>query len=164
LRTIFVSLELYILAFLLRTFLDSSTGKTLSIENSLVVVKETLPWFGAILAAVYAALYTRFSSQWVYVAGVYNQIKATEAQVAGSGRQPAAAEVIASWKAAFIEDADELHLALKGEFAALIKTWSEDEAVHREFVKYAPGGDPRLTALLRDVSRVVEERARDYGY
>jgi hypothetical protein len=159
-----VSLELYIMAFLLTIFLDYATGKTVSIEYSLGVVKTTLPWLGAFLAAVYAALYARFSSQWVYMAGVYNQIKATEAQVAGSGHQAAAGTVIASWKAAFIEDADELHLALKREFAALINAWLEDEAVHREFVKYTPGGERRLTVLLSDVSRVLEERTRDYDY
>jgi len=61
-----------------------------------------------------------------------------------------AREVIASWQAGFIEDADELHLALKPMYAALIRVWSKDENVRKEFVEYAPGGKQRLDSLLRD--------------
>src|SRR5262249_19684922 len=88
-------------------------------------LKTSLSWYGAIFAAVYAAFYTRFSSQWTYMAGVYNQIKAIEAQIAASAsnNKRLAYKVIASWKAAFIEDADDLHLALKPMFAETIRAW-----------------------------------------
>jgi hypothetical protein len=69
-RSFLVSLVLYGLAFILNILLDYLTNKTNTpfsvIDNSLLIVKDTLPWFGAIFAAVYAALYTRFSSQWLY--------------------------------------------------------------------------------------------------
>ena len=129
------------------------------------VATNTLPWFGAIFAAVYAALYTRFSSQWTYLAGLYNQIKAAEVQVAVSANtdstKDVAAKVLTSWKAGFIEDAEELHLALKPMFAEVIRTWSEDEKVQSEFAKYAPGGEEGLKELLSDIERVLPKRVRD---
>jgi hypothetical protein len=38
---------------------------------------DSIGWIGAIFAAVYAALYARFASQWSYLAGVYNQMRQT---------------------------------------------------------------------------------------
>jgi hypothetical protein len=141
---------------------SQSTNPMFSMDAARHGLKTSLPWCGAIFAAVYAALYTRFSSQWTYVAGLYNQIKATEAQTAVSTHKDAADGVLASWKAGFIEDADDLHLALKPMFAALIKAWSQDEKVQGEFATHSPGGQERLEALLSDVDRVLQERARDY--
>src|SRR5690606_29752213 len=77
---------------------------------------------GAIFGAVYLALYTRFSSQWSYLAGLYNQIKATEAEVAA---EPKSAQILAQWKAGFIEDAEDLHLFAKRTFAPVISAWAE---------------------------------------
>src|SRR2546429_9313137 len=97
-RTLFVSLLLYSLALLLNKMLDPFI-------NLEFVIKDTLPWFGAIFAAEYAALYTRFSSQWTYLAGLYNQIKAAEAQIATSKNKDIADTVLVPWQAGFIEDA-----------------------------------------------------------
>jgi hypothetical protein len=57
--------------------------------------------------------YARFSSQWSYLAGVYNQIKAAECR---TGFQET---VLAQWKAGFIEDAADLHLLRKAMFASI---------------------------------------------
>lgn len=76
---------------------------------------------------------------------MYNQIKAAEA------RKDADRDALASWKAGFIEDADELHLAPKPMFATLIKNWAADAAVKAAFVSYAPGGQPGLDGILADV-------------
>jgi hypothetical protein len=75
----------------------------------------TLPWIGAIFGFTYVALYARFSSQFAYLAGVYNQIMATQAQIAGTAPTPAqqdpdSNEKIQIWMAGFVEDRLDLHL------------------------------------------------------
>lgn len=67
---------------------------------------------GATFGATYAALYTRFSSQWTYLAGLYNQLMATQAH-APIDNDPERAGIYLAWEAAFIEDADDLHLSTK---------------------------------------------------
>src|SRR5688572_29010441 len=67
---------------------------------------EKAPIAAGFFAASYAALYARFSSQWAYLAGVYNQIMA--AKVRGvEGMDPT--DALHVWQAAFIEDAEDLH-------------------------------------------------------
>ena len=162
-RSLITSTFIYGLAILMSELLDPSTRMEFSWVALCSALKNTLPWYGAIFAGVYAALYARFSSQWSYLAGVYNQIKATEAQVAASSDLTSrAGQVVTEMKAGFIEDADELHLALKPMFAALIRTWSEDERVRTEFAKYAPGGRGRLELLLRDVNRVIQNYEKTF--
>ena len=110
-RSLLVSFWIYGLAIYARHILD---GNAL-----LTSIRDTIPWLGAILAAVYAAFYARFSSQWTYLAGLYNQIKETEIGM-DEGSSRAALE---TWKAGFIEDAEELHLATKPIFATIIREW-----------------------------------------
>lgn len=90
--------------------------------------------FGTVLAFVYAALYARFSAQWRYLADVYNKIKETQARTGGDPI------ILAQWKAGFIEDADELHLATKKIFMSILHFWLEEEDVKNEFIKCTPSG------------------------
>ena len=57
-----------------------------------------------------------------------------------------------SAKAGFIEDADELHLATKPMYAAVIRAWAASDDVKTEFASSAPGGRQRL----QDIVDVVE--------
>jgi hypothetical protein len=116
-------------------------------------VLEKLPWFGAIFASVYIALYARFASQWTYLANVYNSIKETEARVASDVK---AVPIIADWKAGFLEDAEHLHLATKGTFVATIKIWGEDKNVEKTFVENTPGKEKRFADLMDTVRKVYE--------
>ncbi len=151
LRTFCITIWLYILAVVLKQVLDADRTWQFSGRALLTELRDTLPWAGAIFAAVYASLYTRFASQWLYLASLYNQIKAIEARTAGaSGSQ--AGPVIAAWKAGFLEDAEELHLATKGLFVSVMKIWGEDAAVREQFVKNTPGGDERFTELMDRVN------------
>jgi hypothetical protein len=68
-----------------------------------------LPWFSTVLAATYAAFYTRYASQWSYVAQLFNSIKTAECALPDKNDRKALVE----WQAAFLEDCDELHLARK---------------------------------------------------
>jgi len=138
LRSLLTSLEIYILIVILYNEQISTTPH----------------WFGAIFAAVYAGFYARFASQWSYLANLYNQIKATECT------KDCNADELAKWKAGFIEDAEELHLAAKPLFASVLLAWAGDQTVKAMFEKYTPGGTERFDRLMRCVEAVWQERAR----
>lgn len=72
-------------------------------------------------------------------------------------------ECIADLKAAFIEDAEELHLARKPIFASTIWAWAKDETVRNRFAENSPGGKNRLEVLLTSVELVHAETERRYS-
>ena len=154
LRTLFITIWLYALAVLLKQVLDPDRIWDWSTRALRSELRDTLPWAGAIFAAVYASLYTRFSSQWLYLAGLYNQIKAVEARTAGT---PDARTIVAEWKAGFLEDAAELHLATKGLFASVWRLWGQDAAVKEYFIRNTFEGDETFAYLM---GRVNETYAR----
>jgi hypothetical protein len=163
LRTFGITIWLYLLAVILTQGLDPERSWNFSMRDLLVALRDTLPWAGAIFAVVYASLYARFSSQWMYLAGLYNQIKGIEARTAGTDSQT----IIAEWKAGFLEDAQELHLATKRLFVSVIKAWGEDPAVKQEFIKNTPGGEDRFNDLIGSVNEAfrlyeskIQERLR----
>ncbi|MCZ8411683.1 hypothetical protein O9649_28215 [Achromobacter dolens] len=118
---------------------------------------DLLPWCGPVFGGVYLALYARFSSQWTYLAGVYNQIKQAEVSAANT-------VALDQWRAGYIEDAYFLHLALKPSVASVIHAWLKDEGVKTAFEAHTPGGSHALARLCTDVERIVkqeEERWRE---
>lgn len=157
-RTLGVSLWLYILAVVLKEVLDPEGSLRPSGSELRKEMIATLPWFGAMFAAVYASLITRFSSQWLYLASLYNQIKAIEARTAGNNEAKA---VLAEWKAGFLEDADTLHLVTKPLFVSTAKMWGAEPTVQQWFSAHAVGGASRLSGLMTDVvSAYSEQQAR----
>lgn len=102
--------------------------------------------------AIYTALYARFASQWAYLANLFNQIKASEIKKVDNPSE------LTAWKAGFIEDCEDLHLATKPMFATLIHVWLTDEKYGKDvidaFIKYAPGGKTRYLNLLKRVETV----------
>jgi hypothetical protein len=72
------------------------------------------------------------------LADTYNQIKQTE--VAARAQDPffdsnrERRRVLAEWKAAFIDDADVLHLAAQKSFASIVIMWARDDLVCESFV------------------------------
>jgi hypothetical protein len=123
-------------------------------------VRDDIGWVGAIFAATYAALYTRFSSQWSYLAGLYNQLMATQIATPGLERpeddtERARCVLYRTWKAAFIEDALDVHLALKPSFAMVIAGMVADPAIRLEFVTTAKDGAARMKRLEKGLRRVL---------
>lgn len=106
-------------------------------------------WFGAIFGGAYATFYARFSSQWSYLAGVYNQIK--EAEVNGVK----CSQALAEWKAGFMEDAMHLHLATKMSIAPIINAWSKDEVVKAAFIESVPKGEIRWHSLMYLIKKAI---------
>ena len=120
LRSVLTALLVYAIALGIRNLVDPSRSCSFSWAELGSQLTTTLPWFGAIFAAVYAGLYARFASQWTYLANVYNQIKAAECRGECDGLK------LAQWKAGFIEDAEDLHLACKPLFASVLRAWGAE--------------------------------------
>jgi hypothetical protein len=144
-RTLWIAFWIYLPAFLVMTSLSPGRVFVFDLRQGLADIADTIPWLGAIIGSTYAALYTRYSSQWTYLAGLYNQITQTKASV----QNPCEAqkEVLTSWIAGFIEDAEDLHLATKPMFAPAIRNWLLDEYVCAWYEKHTAGGKDRLEAL-----------------
>jgi hypothetical protein len=87
-----------------------------------------------------------------YLAGVYNQIKATEAP------ERTSFDALTEWKAGFLEDADELHLAAKPLFGSVIRAWGKDPNVRKHFVEHAAGGEARFNRLLHRFDAAYQRR------
>jgi len=122
---------------------NSARGVLWEVSGSIVIF----------LGAAYVALYARFVSQWGYLAGLYNLIKQTEA-TAGSDKK-----IIAQWKAGYLEDAENLHLAAKNNLAPVLHAWVQDPDVIRAYIKNTPGGSNRLRRLRSMAARAYEEEA-----
>jgi hypothetical protein len=119
-------------------------------ESLLYVSAQHLDWFGVTFAAVYAALYARFSSQWTYLADLYNRIKeaqSTESAGDEDRYSPAAGRHMAEWKAAFLEDAHLLHLATKPPFADVVRAWGNERDVRDAFIANTSSGAFKWAAL-----------------
>jgi hypothetical protein len=102
------------------------------------LIKYILATFGG----VYAALYTRYASQWTYLANIYHRIKETE-----SRNNDHNVAKIAEWKAGFIEDVAELHLTCKPIFASVLVYWMREPQVWDVLEETSQGYPRRLGKL-----------------
>ena len=112
-------------------------------------------WIGPLFGSAYAALYARFSSQWSYLAGVYNQLKAAQAKDGSDSN------AIAEWRAGFVEDCDDLHLLEKEMFASIVHGLIVGDAPHvttvcAAFDQYTPGGQARREQIAKRVTQVFD--------
>ena len=157
-RSLGVATELTVLTLLLWNALDPERSCAFAYTALWHDLKELAPWFAGATGGIYAALYARFSAQWSYLAGLYNQIKQTEVELLA--QHPAvsaqAHATLAQWKAGYIEDAEELHLHTKSNVAAIIYHWGQDAAVANAFKAASPGGALRWRRLQRAVASAYE--------
>ena len=170
-RAILSSATIYLFILLIREITNpDSIWFTFDWRELLAEIHDTLTWYGAILVAIYAGLYARFASQWTYLAGLYNQIKAAEIKMLSDfetrGKKPEetsnAMKKIAEWRAGFIEDAENLHLATKDSVAPIIYFWLKDDVVVEQYKKNTPNGDARYLNLKAAVD-VVYNRLNGTG-
>ncbi len=145
LRSLLVSGYIFAFAIFIKCAIDPDTLLKFSLHELRVEIRDSLPWLGAIFAATYTGFYTRYASQWNYIAGLYNQIMATAStRTTSSARN----EAFLFWQAAFIEDCYHLHLDRKEIFAFAIKQLLSDPAVLKTFIECTP----------EDISQRVLER------
>ena len=128
-RAVMVSTALFLLAIGIYSYLDPQSVFGFSWQNGTQLVRSNFAWYGAILGAVYAALYSRYSSQWQYLAGLYNQLMAAEDVNPRGCLSGLQRERRVLWWHAFIVDAKDLHLALKPSFATAIASLLQEEDI-----------------------------------
>ena len=160
-RSLYCSIIIYAFILALTQAVDPNRVMEFNLQELRLAVRDSISWLGAIFAAVYASLYTRFAGQYRYLADLYNQIKSKEIDVAAieqDDQRHAARIQLAAWKAGFMEDAQELHLARKPLFASVIRAWSDDDAVRSAFVKHAAGGEKGYSELVDEALRAFERR------
>ncbi len=107
-------------------------------------------WIGAVFGVSYTSLHARFVGQWSYLATRYNQI--ADLSVAGESlADPVArarhAQSLATAKAAFLEDAMDLHLVFKPAYCAMVVGLIEQERVRQEFIEGTKDGEKKIRSL-----------------
>jgi hypothetical protein len=114
-------------------------------------VADNVTWLGAVFAGVYAALYARFASQWSYLGGEYNQMRQT--LVTASKDPGTDHDHLRLWKAGFVEDALDLHLATKTMFAPFILRVLKDHHVAKAFDAYTVHGQKGRNRLQKQLKK-----------
>lgn len=150
LRSLLIAVECLLLIALFQYFIFDGYFRFSSTYTK-AIFEEDIKQFSAIFVFTYLALYARFAAQWRYLADLYNKIKETEVK---DGKE---SKPILEWKAGFIEDADELHLATKKIFMSVIYHWFQDERIREEFRKNTPGGLNHLYHLKNRVDKAYDE-------
>lgn len=156
LRSIWVATLTFALIFCFRELLHPRSTWNFSTAELKKGLFKTLPWYGAIFAGIYTSLYSRFSSQYAYLSELYNQIMSTQISCgAPSGNQ---FDLIAAWKAGFIEDAEDLHLATKRVFATAILNMMSDRRVRSMYVTHTHGKRRRFARLKLRIKSAIDAR------
>ena len=63
-RAVWIALFIYLMAISLNQLINPDRLAEFSFYEFRKLAAEKLPWFGAVFAAAYAAIYARFASQW----------------------------------------------------------------------------------------------------
>ena len=161
LRSAIISMAVYLAAIALKSRIAPGSTWQFDMNSLRSVVAETIPWFGAIFAGVYVALYSRFASQWNYLASLYNQIMQSTVESPPAGITGETA--LRMWQAGFVEDAEDLHLAEKPMFASVIRSMLSKPETRAFFIAHAPGGEDRLKKLELKVTRALESSILHQG-
>lgn len=104
LRSLWVATWLYAVSIGLREALLPDRSWTFDVDRLRELVATSIPVYGVIFATVYALFYTRFASQWTYLAQQYNQMMAAGTRM--DRTIPESLDCLHRWQAGFIEDAD----------------------------------------------------------
>ena len=160
-RSAIISLGVYIVAIAFKSRVSPGATWQFDVTALRAVIAETIPWFGAIFAGTYVALYSRFASQWNYLASLYNQIMQTSVENPPAGVSQESA--LRLWQAGFVEDAEDLHLAGKPMFASVIHSMLAKPETRALFLAHAPGSTERLAKLEQIVANALESSIRHQG-
>lgn len=159
-RTVVVGSEICLLIYITYYFL--STSPTSFFE----MLPKQLFKIVSVYAAVYAAFYARFVSQWTYLSNLYNQIKEAELNINFNLREKT--ELLYGWMSGFIEDAENLHMATKDTFAAIILNWiNRYPDIKEQYIKYNPktvldgnDGEIELNNLINKLQTKNKEHSK----
>jgi uncharacterized membrane protein len=130
LRALWTALCVMVIAIILNSILDNGITCTLDLGIVWQGFKAHPTWYAIVFAAVYTALYTRYASQWQYLADLYNRIKEKEIGLQNSPDfKKEAEQKLAQWKAGFVADARAMHLIRHDSFQTVAKTWLTEAMV-----------------------------------
>ena len=149
-----LTLVIYAPLAFLNYYADHEMTSSFSLKAFAKAIADTIPWLGAVFAAAYATFYSRFAAQWNYLANLYNQIMA--ASVSLSTYDKNNSDELRLWKAAFIEDAHDLHLIRKPMFEHLVRALLEEDDIRQTFIDSCPDGANRVA----EIDRVLRKDAR----
>lgn len=95
--------------------------------------REKVELFFAVFAGAYVSYYGRFASQWTYLANLYNQIRAADVQASALPPDQKASTVaeLSHWKAEWIADSHNVHLAGKPLFASVVISWLQEDSLRK---------------------------------
>lgn len=136
LRSLLVSAILFLFAIIVSEITHKNTIFPIqfSLNEFANVVHEKLEWLAALIGFCYLALYSRFASQWSYLADLYNRIMQSRADNADSNsfytydekkklsQLCQREQIYAYWMAGFIHDARDLHLSDKDSYKSVIES------------------------------------------
>ena len=152
LRSFQITLLLYSPLAFLKYYSENQLNGDPSLREFAGAISQSIPWLGAIFAAAYATFYSRFAAQWSYLANLYNQIMGASVSISNFDR--AHSEELKLWKAAFIEDAQDLHLARKPMFKHLIASVLAEQGVREAYIDTCPDGKNRIL----EIDKIISER------
>lgn len=112
----------------------SSEAEPVRVSKILI---ERIPWFGASFALIFNHLNQKFSSQWLYLANLFNSICKANLEMS---RGQDATDLLLQWKASFIEDVHNLHLHKKGAFSIASHFMLRDTRIREKIVNSSPKG------------------------
>jgi hypothetical protein len=151
-RTVLVSLVLYLVAISLKSYTSENSIFRFSLDQFQKEVTETITWLGAILGGSYAALYTRFSSQWSYLADLYNQQMSAALNLNSDAIE---SDTYKYWQAAFVEDAVCMHLDTKAGFSNLVLELLRDEKIKSILEEQKHFGNIKYNKVLSRLEKVT---------
>lgn len=158
LRALAITLTITAIAMVLNNLINPKLILPIKWINFRQQIVDLSPWSAALFAGAYLALYTRFSAQWSYLANLYNMIKQAEismyASTADAKQRNRQKDILGQWKAGYIEDAIELHLAGKSNVAGIILAWGRDPRVRKEFCNNTFNGHVLWDRIMLDANEV----------
>lgn len=155
LRSAFVSLYLYLLTIAAKSFTNECAIFSFSLDQLRSEFNSTIPWLGAIFGGIYAALYSRFSSQWSYLADLYNQQLSAALTLS---KDQLNSDNFAIWQAAFVEDAVCMHLATKPGFSNAILQMLNEEKIRKILEEDKHFGTNRVKQLIKSLEKAIQKQ------
>jgi hypothetical protein len=155
LRAAFISIYLYLLVIAVKSFTSECAIFSFAADQLRSEFNSTIPWFGAIFGGTYAALYSRFSSQWSYLADLYNQQLSASLTLS---KEQINDDNYAIWQAAFIEDAVCMHLATKPGFSNAILGMLQEKQIREILEEDEHFGKERVSELVQSLTQAVKKK------
>lgn len=155
LRSLLISAYIYLIAIGIKSATAEASTFEFSLSQLMGEVNLTIPWAGAIFGGTYIALYSRFSSQWSYLADLYNQ--QISAALTLSDEQLNSVNY-AIWQAAFIEDAVCMHLATKTGFSNAILAMLNEKSIRDILEEDEHFGKEKVKHIEQSLKKAVKNK------